>query len=385
VIISHLRVQNWRNFKQADVELQDRVFVVGPNASGKSNLLDVFRFLRDLCRSGGLQDAVGVRGGMSKIRCLAARTNSRVSIEVELLEREKDRIDSWSYLLEMEQDEHRRPVVAVERVKHNNRVVVSRPDSDDEADRFRLTQTHLEQVSANKDFRRISEYLGSISYSNLVPQLLRYPESFAGPNIAGDPFGREFLDRLASAPAKVLKSRLSKMSKALSMAVPQLSALEFVQDKRGVPHLEAVYEHWRPRGAKQQEDQFSDGTLRLLALMWSLLDAESLLLLEEPELSLHQGIVRQLAPLIHSMQREKKRQVIVTTHSADLLSDCGIAAEEILMLSPSAAGTEIQRASGVEEIRVLLESGAFPPGDVVLPWTAPGGDPAHQLEFAFSK
>ncbi len=35
---------NWKNFSSVDVELQQRVFLVGPNASGKSNFLDAFRF-----------------------------------------------------------------------------------------------------------------------------------------------------------------------------------------------------------------------------------------------------------------------------------------------------------------------------------------------------
>ena len=60
MMIAKLYLKNWRNFKKADVTLRDRVFVVGPNASGKSNLLDVFRFPRDIARSegGGLQRAV---------------------------------------------------------------------------------------------------------------------------------------------------------------------------------------------------------------------------------------------------------------------------------------------------------------------------------------
>ncbi|MGH7873507.1 MAG: ATP-binding protein, partial [Candidatus Binatia bacterium] len=40
---ARLYLENWRNFQRADLELQRRVFLVGPNASGKSNLLDVFR------------------------------------------------------------------------------------------------------------------------------------------------------------------------------------------------------------------------------------------------------------------------------------------------------------------------------------------------------
>ena len=75
MIVTRMRVKNWRNFKEFDVRLQERQFIVGPNASGKSNLLDVFRFLRDIAKSdgGGLQKAVNDRGGVSKLRCLAAR------------------------------------------------------------------------------------------------------------------------------------------------------------------------------------------------------------------------------------------------------------------------------------------------------------------------
>ena len=72
--------------------------------------------------------------------------------------------------------------------------------------------------------------------------------------------------------------------------------------------MEAVYEHWRPRGAKQSEDQFSDGTLRLIAFLWSILEGDSLLLLEEPELSLHPALVRKLPGLMWRIQNKKKRQ-----------------------------------------------------------------------------
>ena len=68
-----LTPKNWRNFKY-DFDLQDRMFVIGPNASGKSNLLDALRFLKQIASTGGgFQDAVDRRGGMPRIRCLAAR------------------------------------------------------------------------------------------------------------------------------------------------------------------------------------------------------------------------------------------------------------------------------------------------------------------------
>ncbi|MEO5378464.1 MAG: AAA family ATPase [Magnetococcus sp. DMHC-6] len=66
MLIAHLELDNWRNFKHIDVKLRPRQFILGPNASGKSNLLDVFRFLRDIAKEGGgLQKAVSDRGGVN--------------------------------------------------------------------------------------------------------------------------------------------------------------------------------------------------------------------------------------------------------------------------------------------------------------------------------
>jgi predicted ATPase len=74
---------NWRNFHQVEVDLQRRVFLVGPNASGKSNFLDVFRFLFDLVTvGGGFQEAIRKRGGVSKLRCLAARKYPDVMVKL---------------------------------------------------------------------------------------------------------------------------------------------------------------------------------------------------------------------------------------------------------------------------------------------------------------
>lgn len=85
MIISRIRLRNWRDFRSANLKLSDRTFIVGPNASGKSNFLDAIRFLRDLAKAGGgLQRALHERGGLSKVRCLAARKDPSVEIDVEL-------------------------------------------------------------------------------------------------------------------------------------------------------------------------------------------------------------------------------------------------------------------------------------------------------------
>jgi len=372
MIITHVELKNWRNFHSVDVALGERVFLVGPNASGKSNFLDVFRFLRDIAKpGGGLQKAVSDRGGLSKLRCLAARKHSDVEIEVHLAESAGQQ-PLWKYAIGIKQESrgNRLPYLAYERVWGSNEQLLNRPDDEDKKDFLRHTQTHLEQISANIRFRDIARFFESVLYLHLVPQLIRHPEVYSGPGNSEDPFGRSFLERVVKTPQVVRRSRLKKIEAALLRAVPQIKELTDVKDESGIPHLEAVYKHWRPKGAKQREDQFSDGTLRLIGLFWSMLEGESLLLLEEPELSLNSGIVRKLPSLMHRLQRQKKRQIILSTHSADLLSDRGIGGEEVLLLAPSVEGTTVESASSIKEVKDLLEAG-LSIAEAALPRTEP--------------
>jgi predicted ATPase len=375
--IVHLKLKNWRNFKSADIDLTSRSFLVGPNAAGKSNFLDVFKFLRDVAKAegGGLQKAIRDRGGISKLRCLAARTDPEIVIEMTIADEDYDPSGDeplWVYSLGIRQEPRgdRLPYVAFEKVLHRGRVVLDRPNSEDEKDRARLTQTDLEQVSANRKFRDVAKFLQSITYLHLVPQLIRYADKFQGNQLEDDPYGQGFLERVAKTTEKVRSSRLKRIEEALRVAVPQMKELRFARDEAsGRPHLEALYVHWRPNAGWQREDQFSDGTLRLLGLLWCLLERDSLLLLEEPELSLNAAIVRKLPGIISRMQRTRDRQVLISTHSDDLLSDKGIDAGEVLLLQPNAEGTSIKPAASIPEVLELL-NGGMSVGEAVLPLTA---------------
>jgi predicted ATPase len=374
----HIALSNWMNFTSVDVSLSLRMFLIGPNASGKSNLLDVFRFLRDIARpGGGFQKAVADRGGVSSLRCLAARRYSDIMVEVQVGPPSSAEVrPRWRYRIEFNQDPQRRAILKKEQVWRNGEKILDRPDSFDELDPARLTQTHLEQINMNQDFRELAKFLETVQYLHLVPHIIRDPERFMGRS--GDPFGGDFLERLATTPERTRKARLHKIQEALRIAVPQLKELQLDRDTSRAPHLKAIYDHWRPQGAYQDERQFSDGTLRLVGFLWSLLDGQGPLLLEEPELSLHPGIVRRLARIIYRIQKEKDRQVLVSTHSYELVSDKGIGAEEVLILQTSREGTKAFAGKDDLQILRLLQEGASV-ADAALPVTEPRG--AQQLEL----
>lgn len=363
-VFNRIRLENWRNFVSVDVALAARAFLVGPNASGKSNFLDALRFLRELAvPGGGFQNAIQNRGGVSRIRCLAARRYPEVVLAADLsLAGVK-----WTYELAIRQDNQRRPKVAREVVLRDGRAVVRRPEPADEQDDERLTQTALEQVSANKSFRDVADYFASVRYLHIVPQLVREPDRSVGRQ--ADPFGGDFLEQLGYMSQKTRDSRLRKIKEALRVAVPQLTDLRWQRDEKGTAHLNGLYEHWRPNAGWQSEDQFSDGTLRLFGLLWVLLDTNGTLLLEEPELSLHPAIVRRIPHVMNRLQRGRS-QIVVSTHSSDLLSDEGIDAHEVLLLQPSGEGTHVVVGSEDAQIRTLLEGG-MPVSEAVLPRTEP--------------
>ena len=371
---TRIQLKNWRNFVSVDLKLGERLFITGPNASGKSNLLDVFRFLRDLAKTGGgLQQAVKERGDLSRLRCLAARRYPDVEIEVELKDLESKEPRVWRYGIGLRQEPRgqRRVLLTHERVWRNDEQLLNRPDADDDKDELRLTETNLEHIAANREFRPIAEAFQKTLYLHLVPQLLKFPHLTNRETAGEDPFGVKFLERVMETPEKTRRARLKKIEEALRIAVPELKNLTDIRDEKGLPHLEAVYQHWRPQGGKQREDQFSDGTLRLIGLLWTLLEGDTLLLLEEPELSLHSSIVSKLPALIWRMQRAKRRQVIVSSHSAELFSDRGIKPSEVALLRPRGPeGTVVELASDKEDIRLLLEGG-MTVADAVLPNTAP--------------
>ena len=377
MLITRLRLKNWRNFKNLDVPLRSRTYVIGANASGKSNLLDVFRFLRDVCKpaGGGLQKAVENRGGLKKLRCLQARTDNEVEIHIALAE-SADSEPSWEYTLAFKPEGRglHRIIVTREIVKQAGREtpVLQRPDKNDKADPLRLTQTAIEQINANASFREVADFFEETTYLHLVPQLLKHSE-IASRIAEGDPFGQGLLQRIAKTPARTRDARLNRIQQSLTVAVPQFKQLKFDQDKiTGLPHLMASYEHWRTHGAWQREDQFSDGTLRLLGLLWMLQDSNSLLLLEEPELSLNDAIVAHIPLMIDRVLRQQKasgRQVIITTHSEALLNN-PLDGRAIILLEPQPDGTV---ARVPDDIELSLMATGMSPAEVLLPKTRPQG------------
>jgi len=377
MLLTRIKLKNWRNFREVDVPLGPRAYLIGANASGKSNLLDVFRFLRTVAQldGGGLQKAIKERGGLGKVRSLHARQDPGVRIEVELTDSTPTEPTTWRYVLAIKSEStgQHRALVSHESVERNGVEVFTRPDPSDRADPDRLTQTHLEQINNNAAFRPLVEFFSGTTYLHLVPQLLKFSGEIGSRMLENDPFGQGLMQRIAKTPGKTRDARLRRISGALAKAVPLFSELKFEQDAvTGLWHLAANFSHWRGHGAWQKEDQFSDGTLRLIGLLWALQEGDGLLLLEEPELSLNDGIVAHIPLMIDRILRDRKkrlsaRQVLISTHSEVLLTEIADG-QTVLLIEPGANGSTI-RVPDSDELTAMAHG--LNPAEVMLPKTRP--------------
>lgn len=376
MILSKLELVNWKNFQHCAVDMKERTFIVGANASGKSNFLDAFRFLHDLVKAGGgLQTAISSRGGMKKVRCLSARKRTDVEFIVYLFDDKLEK-NIWKYVLGFKSIGggimKKEVSITKEEVWREEEAILKRTSVDVNEDSDTLKYTHLEQATTNQQFRELRNFFLNIEYLNVVPQLVRESKSMLFSADKEDFYGRNFLQRLATMNKATSAAYFKRVNEILRLAVPQLDELKLAYDEMGVPHLEARYEHWRAKGSKQQEEQFSDGTLRLIGFLFALLDSKGVVLLEEPETNLHSAIVSQLPEFIAKLQRSKKetRQVFITTHSYDMLSNPGIGGEEVVLLRPSKEGTEVLNAASLQDVNQELLAG-FTIADAIIPYTKP--------------
>lgn len=366
---SRIALENWRNFGQVDVPLQTRAFLVGPNASGKSNFLDAFRFLRDLVvPGGGFEQAVISRGGFLRLLNMTTQIPPFPDVVIDI----QTLLDDvhWRYRLAFNEGENHHPILTQEQVWRDDNRILDRPNENDQLDPSQRQQTYLEQAFTRRQFHELADFLASITYFHLVPQFVREPARIR--QIVNDPYGSDLVQRIAQLDTKTQQARIQRVVAALKLAVPQLADLKLERDKSGVTRLRGKFRNIESNGitysAWYDESDFSDGTLRLIGLLWSLLESKGPLLLEEPELSLHSAIVHRIPQMLWRAKRDQ--QVLISTHSPELLRDEGIGMDEVLVFQLSEKGSAVRTGADIEAVRRLFEIG-LPAAEAVFSFTRP--------------
>jgi predicted ATPase len=368
--------------------------LVGPNGSGKSNFLDALHFITDALRT-SLEHAIRKRGGVNEVRHLSANRVSYISMRLEFqlpgVALPGSRLDTHppvrisfstgqmtghyefrirvrsakSYEIESEECvlHWRRP--RREEVYYRIRggevassePLTPRPVSD---------RLYLVSMSGSWGFRPLFDALSHMGFYNLNPDRMRDPQ----PPDTGEMLLRDgtnvasVLVRLAN-EAPEMKTRIDEY---LGHVVPGLRSV----DRRQVGRQEVLEFLQETSGVKKplrfSAASMSDGTLRALGILVALFQSADtlgepvpLVGVEEPEAALHPAAAGILRDIL--CDAAAHTQVIVTSHSPDLLDDAGISADSILAVSSEEGATQI---GPIDEVgRSVLRDRLYTAGDLL--------------------
>ena len=340
--ISSIAIRNFRGIAECDTELGSLHFLVGPNRAGKSSFLDALAFLRDATRD-SLDHAIRNRGGIIHVRRRSSGRPTHFGIKVCFTlpsgssGRYGFRIGAKSgggYVVQSEVCEvfpvEGPPAGPPSHFTVRNGRARGSPSVLPPASTDRL---FLVAAAGLPEFEEVYQGFTQMGFYGLNPAAISLPQ----PPHSGDlltPDGANVAAVLAKIAAQAPSAK-ERIGEYLQAVVPGVTGA----DRVGVGSLESLEFRQRVRGDSAPwrfpAHTMSDGTLRSLAILVALFQPGSsgwtrlpLIGIEEPELALHPGATAVLLDALREASAES--QVIVTSHSPDLLDHQDISADELL-------------------------------------------------------
>jgi len=347
IFLTRVVLRNYKSIAHCEVRLGSLTCLVGSNGSGKSNFLDALHLVRDALNS-SLDNALNERGGLAEVRRRSSGHPTHFGIRLDFhlpdgrpgyyafnvraLSGRDYEVQSEDCVIE---GIGKGPFFQLERGKLKASSETSFPA---------VTADRLALVSASglAAFRPVFDALTAMGFYNLNPKLIRElqkPQDGkllmpGGENIASV-IGH--LERTAPDSIHVIQDYLQSVAPMVHglkrKAIGPMETLEFRQNMAGAK------DPWRFLA-----QNMSDGTLRALGVLTALFQgnrdyAPSLIGIEEPETALHPAASAALREAL--LRASEKTQIIVTSHSPDLLDDMKLSADELLAVVSHGGETRI--------------------------------------------
>jgi predicted ATPase len=347
VAITRVMLRNYKSIGYCDVTLGPLTYLVGENGSGKSNFLDALHFVKDAL-AGSLENAINERGGLRDVLRRSSGHPNHFSIRLEILL--KDGTPAYYALnvgilkdggYEVQQEEcsinakAKGPFFNIER---------GQVTSTSEASFPALTKDRLALVAASglPVFRPLYDALTAMGFYNLNPKVIRELQKPQDGRLL-KPAGENIASVIGHL-ARVAPAQLEIINEYLHAVVPIVTGVQ----RASVGPVETIEFFQQMAGAKHPWPFFaqnmSDGTLRasgvLTALFQGNLDyAPTLVGIEEPETALHPSASGALREAL--ARASQNMQIIVTSHSPDLLNNASISADSLLVVVSQEGETKI--------------------------------------------
>ncbi len=364
--LRQVHIRNYKSISQATVDLEPLTIFVGANGAGKSNFIDALAFVSE-CLSDSVELAFKSRGGIGAVRRRSGGHPTHIGIRLGI---DLAHGLAADYAFEIAAEKGERFSVKRERchVKpfmedahsfevHDGEFVKEIPGIRSRVSSDRLA---LFAASATPEFRPLFDFLVGTRFYSIVPSEMRKLQ----PPDAGD-----ILKADGSNTAAVLKriededpDRYDRICSLLSAAVEGIRSASH----RSVGQFETI-EFRQDVGQKHpwtfNSLNVSDGTLRMLGLLVAVYQRgpATVLGIEEPEATVHPAVTEQILEVLRDSSR--LRQILVTTHSPDLLDFPDIEDEQLRVVTNPRNATVI--APLAETSRRAVRERMFTTGELL--------------------
>ncbi|MBM3501012.1 MAG: hypothetical protein FJX74_20355, partial [Armatimonadetes bacterium] len=376
-MITKVHARNYRSLGDVEVELGPLTVLVGPNGSGKSNFVDVLHFLKDAFTH-GLDAAIARRGGIGDMRRWSLGRPRDIALRLEFSRLWSPQLRFLSplalatangrYGLEIGSASAGQCEVKGERLH----IKWEGPPEGYEIRGGKVTESTCELATIVPTSSILAPTHPGLLVAGLVETIRGYGFYSILPNVLREPQkpGNDWpLDTHGSNLSSVLRGMrkadsrfLPEVVRALGYVVPGIQDVRVVQ-VGGYLALKLLHEDGKGRRHWFDAAQESDGTLRVLGVLTALYQdpPPALIAIEEPELTVQPGALALLRDCIVEAA-DKRTQVIITTHSPDLMSLFDV--DVLRVVAMTEGGTRIGPVA--EWQKQSVRDQLFSPGELML-------------------
>ena len=377
-MLQSLELHNYRSFRSEKVEFSNPTFLVGQNGAGKTNFVDAISFISDAMAL-RLTSAFKLHGGFESV---AHRTaNGRITFSL-VLHHLDDLVERARYDLALRHSRDYGLEVMIEQCD------IREIDGD----------TTMFNRQAPKSGKKPMRWSGDIDQPNLTRSTLALP-------LIGDPrfvsvfdflsnmrvyrinpsrlrSGRERHDDIelnedggnAAGVLRYIKKHSSEdweeICELLANTVPGLAEVR-ASRRYGRLALEFLLNMVDGK-ARFNASDMSDGTLRALGILLAAYQrpAPSLMVIEEPEASIHPGALGVILDVLREARRSS--QVVVTTHSPEILDAKWIKDRHLRLVSWNEGCTRVDAMA--PSVKEAMEQQLFSAGELLRSNALDGAD-----------
>jgi len=397
--INKLKVTNFKSFKELEIDLGKFNILIGANASGKSNFIKIFDFLRNIANS-GLDNAISMEGGIEYLRNINVGKSNDLSVnitsefDVTIGTETPDGFYGmrvlktiYNFGLEFSNRGFKYKIVNEKLEQKCDFIrLIKGGKGIKETEKIGTGEIILSRIDGklNIEFNKPDEV--PIKLADVFPPFLRAEKIAPDTLLLENPFfiifplsrvfrdiaiydfdprqpkkatpitGKAELEEDGSNLSIVLKNIIEKADKKRKLfnlvkdLLPFISDLNItrVADKSLLFNLREIYSRKHDLPASL----ISDGTINITAIIIALyFENKPLTIIEEPERNIHPYLISKIINIMK--EASKTKQIIVTTHNPEIVKYAGI--ENLLLVSRDKDGfSTIVKPSEKEEVQLFL-------------------------------